>query len=198
MPTQLKPTQTLIPILLCLFSLTFIGASFAFGQGTSKFKSVDVRDEFLQVDIQMKAGILELSTNPAGEAEMEFDFTRDSWKPDVQMLSESGRGHLSIKQPKGSSNSFSMKDTDRNSSKVSLPQGVATNLDISIGAGETSLDLGGARLNRLEMKAGAGDFTINLANTSVSDLEISAGVGSLTLDLTGKRTTIYMPASMGG
>lgn len=202
MNTRINRTQTVIFALVCFASLVFIATPFALGQspasqGTSGFQSVDVRNESLQVDIKMKAGILELGTHQAGKAEMAFDYSRNSWKPEVQMRSKGGSGFLSIEQPGEGSNSFSMDDDEQNTWKLKLPQAVPMDLEISLGAGESTLDLRGAKLNSLEMKAGAGDFDINLANTSVSELEISAGVGSLTLDLTGKRTT-NLEASING
>ena len=81
-----------------------------------------------------------------------------------------------------------MQDKERNDWTIKLPQTLPTNLKLRMGAGQGTVDLHGAKLNRLEMEAGAGDFKVNLANTSIANLNVSAGVGALTLNLTGSRT----------
>jgi predicted membrane protein len=80
-----------------------------------------------------------------------------------------------------------MKDEDHNDWQILFPNNLATALNLTIGAGEASVDLSESKVRSLVVDAGAGEFNINLANTSLSSLEVNAGVGELNLDLSGKQ-----------
>lgn len=150
----------------------------------------------LEADLQINAGTLKLTVQNAPQADARFTYTRESWKPRVQYTGEAGRGRLSIKQPE--EKNTNMQDKDRNDWDVQLPQGVATNLKLRMGAGESNVDLRGANINQVVMEAGAGEFNLNLANTSVSNLTVNAGVGEINLDLSGNRSTNLKAGINGG
>ncbi|WP_017734047.1 hypothetical protein [Nafulsella turpanensis] len=57
--------------------------------------------ESLQAEIQMGAGMVELTSPREPETYMQFIHTRDAWKPAVHMDSASDLGRLSITQPEG-------------------------------------------------------------------------------------------------
>lgn len=189
-------TRTLFAILLGTLSLAFVSVPLAYGQ-QSAGQSIDLKKvESLQAEIRISAGTLELTSQREPKAAMQFVYTRDAWKPEVQIETVTGRGLLSIIQPE--SKPINMDDEDENTWEVKLPGSIPTDLKVRMDAGEGTIDFHGARLDRLRMDAGAGEFKVNLANSSVSDLEINAGVGSLTLDLRGKRSTNLSASINGG
>ena len=160
-------------------------------------QSLDLKNvKTLQADIQINAGTLKVTAHNTAKADARFTYTKDTWKPQVKYNGEPGQGKLSIIQPK--EENANMKDKDRNDWDITLPQEVATNLKLRMGAGETNVDLRGAKLNRVVMDAGAGEFNVNLANTSVSELDVNAGVGEINLDLSGQRTTSLKASINGG
>jgi hypothetical protein len=185
--------------LLSLFGaavLTFTGYQQVQAQHTTS-QSLDLKNvKTLQADIQINAGTLKVTAHNTTKADARFTYTKDAWKPQVKYNGEPGQGTLSIKQPK--EENTNMKDKDRNDWDIILPQGVATNLKLRMGAGETNVDLRGAKLNRVVMDAGAGEFNMNLANTSVSELDVNAGVGEVNLDLSGKRNNSLKASINGG
>lgn len=182
--------------LFCSAIVTLTSYQVATAQHTSS-QSLDLKNvKSLQADIQINAGTLKLTAQNEAKADTRFTYTKESWKPQVKYNGQPGQGLLTIKQPE--EKNMNMKDKDRNDWEVKLPQGVSTNLKLRMGAGESNVDLHGAKINKLEMEAGAGEFNINLANTSVSSLEVDAGVGEINLDLSGNRNTNLKASINGG
>lgn len=192
----IKKSQLLLTVFLCSFVLAFIALPSAYGQQTSTRSETLEEVESLQAEIQMSAGVLEIATQRQSSADMQFTYTREDWKPEIQITAAKGQGRLSVKQPKGKS--INMRDQDQNKWAIQLPEYVPTDLKVRIGAGEGTVNLQNTKLQHFEMDAGAGEFYVNLSNSTVSDVEINAGVGSLTLDLTGKRTTNLQAGINGG
>jgi hypothetical protein len=150
----------------------------------------------LQAELQINAGTFKLSTQDQAAVNASFNYTRKAWKPEIKFTPQAGKGILSIKQP--DEKNTNMQKEERNEWEIKMPRSVPTDLKFRMGAGEGTVNLSGAKINRLEMEAGAGDFKVNLANTSVASLKISAGVGALTLNLTGSRTSNLKADISGG
>lgn len=186
------------PLLLSFLSaliLTFVALQQANGQQSAR-QSLDLKQlEFLQTEVRFSAGTFNLSTHNKAEADLQFLYSRDSWKPEVS-LEHSGTDRLIIRQPEVKS--ITMNDEDRNEWDIKLPRKMVGELRIRMGAGEGNIDLGGARLERLELEAGAGDFNMNLASTAITELKVNVGVGSLKLDLTGQRSNNLVARINGG
>lgn len=196
MVSSVKIFSTKLPALLGFLALTLFSFSTSFGQETSRQK-VNLKDiGSLQADLHFYAGTFELGTQNRKEADMQFSYTREAWKPEIQLDTRSGQGRLTVKQ--GDGKNVNMRDKDRNKWEMMLPESLVTDLKIRMGAGEGNMNFNGARINRFELEAGAGEFNVNLANTSVQELNISAGVGSLTLDLSGERTNNLHAKINGG
>jgi hypothetical protein len=188
------PIRSGLPFLLLLVAMALAPA--AFGQHTSS-QSADLRGlKSLAVTVRFNAGTLKLTAQDAPATESRFTYTREAWKPRVTFSREGGQGRLAIEQPE--EKNVNMGDKDRNEWEIKMARGVPTDLTLRMGAGEGTLDLRGAKVQRLEMDAGAGAFKVNLANTSVADLKVNAGVGELTLDLTGNRTANLQADINGG
>jgi len=176
-----------------LAGLMFSG-QFSFGQQTSK-QTIDLKNtKALKAELQINAGTFKLTTQDQPQIDAGYTYSRPNWKPVVNF--NPGTGALSIKQPE--EKNIKMQDKDRNEWNIRFPRTLPTDLKFRMGAGEGTVDLSGAKLNRLEIEAGAGEFKVNVANTSVSSLKVSAGVGSLTLNLAGNRTQNLVADISGG
>jgi archaellin len=138
-----------------------------------------------RVHIDQAAGTLNLSSGAQSLMDATFAFTRDEWQPEISYSTSNAQGRLVVKQPKPGNN-INMQDNDRNEWQVRLTNAIPLDVQLSVGAGESNIDLSNTRLTNLELQAGAGDFTLNLANTSVPRVKVNAGVGQMKLDLSGK------------
>lgn len=195
MMLPLKKFKFALPY-LGLFSLFFLLLQPVLGQQSSR-ESLNLKHlKTVQAEILMSAGTLKLSTHDAATADLNFLYSRAIWKPEINLDQQSKQAMLSIRQPEGKN--FNMKENERNDWHITLPNKLEGDLKIRIGAGEGTVDLQGAKVQRLELIAGAGDFNVNLANTALSHLDISAGVGSLSLDLSGKRSNNLTADINGG
>ena len=191
--TLQKLTFPLFRVCLLLAIHSFSG-QFAFGQQTNK-QTIDLKNtKALKAELQINAGIFKLTTQDQPQVDAGFTYSRQNWKPLVNF--NPGTGALSIKQPE--EKNTNMQDKDRNEWNIKFPRTLPTDLKFRMGAGEGTVDLSSAKLNRLEIEAGAGEFNVNLANTSVPSLKVSAGVGSLTLNLTGNRNRNLVADISGG
>lgn len=187
-----------LPLLafFCSGFLTVSSFQMANAQHSSS-QSLDFKNvKSLDAEIQINAGTLKVTAQSAPKADARFTYTKESWRPQVKYNGKPGQGVLTIKQPE--QQNTNMKDKDRNDWDIKLPQGIATNLNLRMGAGETNVDLHGAKLNRVKVDAGAGEFNLNLASTSISDLEVNAGVGEVNLNLAGSRNTSLKADINGG
>lgn len=119
--------------------------------------------------------------------EADFEYHQESWKPEISFEGQNSEGDLSIKQPGLTDDlDFDLDNNQRNEWRIRLNDDVQYDLECSIGAGETELDLRGLSLNRVDIDAGVGKHTVNLRDTSLPELIIDAGVGEVNLDLSGR------------
>ena len=192
----LQPFKFLLIYLSGFFLLSNILPESTTIQQTTR-QEIDLKNiKTLQAELQINAGTFKLTTHDQPAVNTSFNYTRKAWKPEIKFTPQAGKGILSIKQPE--EKNTNMQKEERNEWEIKMPRSVPTDLKFRMGAGEGSVNLSGAKVNRLEMEAGAGDFKVNLANTSVASLKISAGVGALTLNLTGSRTNNLKADISGG
>ncbi len=64
---------------------------------------------------------------------------------------------------------------------VTLPRGVALDLDVDTNAGSGHLDLTGTNLTDFNAEMNAGSMVIDLSGASAADLDVGANAGSLSL-----------------
>lgn len=171
---------------LFLLAAGFVNVAYAQkGKEVRKYtKEVEVQGaKSVKVELNQSAGTLQVSGGSNKLMEGQFAFTNDEWKPTIAYAKETGA--LTVKQP-GNNRDMNMEDEDKNEWQIKLNKNIPTDLELTVGAGQSTLDLQGMRLTNLLLKVGAGDFTVNLANTSLPKLKVNAGVGAIKLDLTGK------------
>jgi len=180
---------------LLLFMATFQLSSCQSKSGEFSYSNtVNLNDPIKETEIVMGAGKLNINTHAATSVVLEADFSKEAWKPEMEL--DQSFGKLSISQPDGKFNS--MKDEDYNDWRIKLPKSLESDLNIALGAGEGKINLSDASLNSVKFEAGAGDFDINLSRTDLSALEVNAGVGQITLDLSGARKNNLRAQINGG
>jgi hypothetical protein len=137
----------------------------------------------VQVRLTQSAGTLKLSGGANQLLEGAFTITNQAWQPQITYNSQNQKGMLVVKQPK--TDNINMEDGDHNDWQVRLNNSIPMDIELTVGAGQSTIDLRNTKLTKLHLKAGAGDFTVNIANTSVPEIDIDAGVGEMKLDLSG-------------
>ncbi|MDX1436215.1 MAG: toast rack family protein [Anaerolineales bacterium] len=136
------------------------------------------------VEITMGAGELHVHGGASNLMEAEFTYNIEDWQPEV-VYSVSGEiGQLSIKQPE--TDIAGIPDGDiRYEWDLRFIDGVPLDLEIDLGAGESTIDLGSLSVGNLQMRTGAGRVSALLGGSQLTGADINAGVGETTIDLSG-------------
>jgi hypothetical protein len=152
------------------------------------------KSEFLRVNLNMKAGELQLSGGAAKFAEGRVNCNLESCKPVVRYSSVAGRGNLTIEQPSATATLGDAK----NDWEVRLPNDVPMDLTVDFGAGEANLDGGSLSLRSVEVRMGAGRLEMDLRGrpTRNYDVRVRGGVGEAIIRLP-KDVGIYATAKGG-
>ena len=178
-----------------VFILTFLSvltagcvAPYAQGQLISRTEEILLEDaESARVEILMGAGKLKINGG-AGSlllADLRYSYPRVAPNIDYQ-VSGSGMGELVIEQEEYSK--YKVPENYRNEWDLALNSEIPLALIVSLGAGESDLDLSDLNLKSFTMQMGVGEATLNLEDFSgdVLALDITGGVGEL---------TVYLPAN---
>lgn len=192
-----RQSYTLLTLFILFTAGVFTQANAQNGKNIKKYtKDVEVQGaKSVDIEITQSAGTLQVSGGSSKLMEGQFAFTKEEWKPTVTYTKDNGK--LLVKQPENDRN-VNMDDGDQNEWKIKLNNSIPLDMELTIGAGQSTIDLHGIKLTNLLLKAGAGDFTVNLANTSLPKLKVNAGVGAIKLDLTGKWTNNLTADINGG
>lgn len=138
----------------------------------------------LQVNLEMMAGVLNLSNGTAGVMEASFTYDDADWKPPVvdYSVDASGKGNLAVEQK--ATGRASMRQ-GRCEWEVRLGEDLPTDLNIRFGAGKADLKLAGLNLSRLRVESGVGELNMDLGGDWRRSMEasIKAGIGDTTLRL---------------
>lgn len=137
--------------------------------------------ESLSATIEMGAGQLTVTGGTDALMDADFRFTDSAWRPVVDYEVRDGEGRLSVRTP--SRPRLNLSGNMRYEWEIALTDRLPLDLAVTMGAGESTLDLGSLDVRRLQMNLGAGDTTIDLVGDPEHDLvaDITAGVGALTL-----------------
>jgi hypothetical protein len=129
------------------------------------------------VSLRMGAGELRMSGGAAALMEGRFTTNTPRWLPAVDYSVSGSRGYLTIRQKRGHSLFFGHR---RNNWDVKLSDAVPIDLKISLGAGESRLDLRGLNLGSLDISMGVGEARLDLSGERSRDCDVTieGGVGS--------------------
>ncbi len=132
--------------------------------------------EMLTAEIRMAAGELIVEGGGKAEAKAVFEYNKGQFEPRFTFDDSSFRARLVLEQ-KDQAVRFSGRM--KNNWRVTLADGVETDLDIKMGAGEARLTLGSVDLRRVKMGLGAGKVVADFRGTPKRDyeIEINGGVG---------------------
>lgn len=135
----------------------------------------------VKATIGMAAGELTLRGGATDLMNADFDYSDESWKPEVTYEVSDGEGDLRVLSPDRIH--FPASRNTRYGWDVALSDELPMELVVNMGAGKADLDLRGLDLRDLKLNLGAGETTIDLSGEWANDLSasIEAGAGQLTL-----------------
>lgn len=137
----------------------------------------------VRVELNMGAGELDVTGGAAALLEAGFAYNVAELKPEVEYRD----GLLAIRQP-STEGRASLRDVDdyRYEWDLRLNDDVPMDMDITLGAGRTGLELGSLSLADLDLDAGAASIAVGLRGaSSLTRLNVRMGAGGLDMDLTG-------------
>jgi hypothetical protein len=176
-----------IPILLFALSacMSITAPDFAVPQIVTESVELDGAEN-VTAKIDMPAGELRLSGGTAKLMEGEFRYTSAALEPSVRYEATGFRGRLTVE---GSGES-STNASGENHWAIRLNDEVPLDLDVSLGAGESNLDLRGMTLRNVDANIGVGECEINLVGEWDRNftVNVKGGIGE---------ATIRVPASIG-
>lgn len=152
------------------------------GPMETETRSVDLAGaESVRVELQMRAGELNLTGGADNLMDGEFSYNVPQWKPEIDYRVTGTVGRLKVEQPSGT---VHVGDAN-NEWNLRLNNDVPMELNLEMGAGRATLTLGELSLSRVEVKGGAGELTMDLSGDWKRDLDvqIKGGVGRVTVRL---------------
>ncbi len=152
-------------------------------EGREETRTVNIdkpKADLVDVTVAMSAGELRMSGGAAKLMEGKFTFSGGNLEPDVQFEDSSFRGRLSVRNK---SRTTTMGNRSRNLWEMKLADDVRMDLNVTLGAGESKLDLGTLTLRSAKVQIGAGKVDVDLRGPKKTncDIEIRGGVGEATV-----------------
>jgi hypothetical protein len=143
----------------------------------------------LHAVIEFAAGRLDLRPAPPGRLyALSLSYDADRFRPIGRYDAEAGQVNLGVEGIGGGGIRVDRKKALPQDALIELPAGVELTLDASIGAAESTLELGGLRLSALDLKTGASRTTINFASRTTGacrTASITSGAGEVTVNAAG-------------
>ena len=131
--------------------------------------------------IRMGVGELKLSGSAEGSNTItsRFEYAPVSWKPEVKFETDGTKAQYWVDQPE--SEPMRLGDNVRNDWTMRFPTGVATELSLKLGVGESAIDLRDVDVRELEVLTGVGSAKIDLSGERANDVNatIECGVGEM-------------------
>jgi hypothetical protein len=127
----------------------------------------------VEVQIHMGAGELKLGGGARELLDADFSFEKARQTPEINYRVDGGRGKLSVRLAEGGR-------TD-----IRLKENVPMDLEVKLGAGKSTLDVGSLALRRLEVNIGVGECVVDLAGDWKENMRatIKGGIGKATVRL---------------
>jgi len=175
-------------LLGCVLALLFITAcnqGARVGDLLTKTQTIELGDaESVNVEIRMGAGELNVSGGASDLLDATFTYNVEELDPGATY----SNGNLTVQHADVKTDIRSLFDLDeyRNEWDLRFNEDVPMEMMIDTGAGRSDLKLGNLALTRLDITSGAGDVDLELGGSlSLSRLEYDMGAGDSTLDLSG-------------
>lgn len=165
--------------------LALTGCSFQVGSGRhpEQTRTVNIdrpKAEMVDVTVTMTAGELEMSGGASNLMEGRFTYGGRNEGPDVKFDDSSFRGRLDIINK---SRTTTVGSNSKNLWEIKLANDVRMDLNVTLGAGQSKLNLGELTLRSAKVQLGAGQVDLDLRGPKKSscDVEIRGGVGEATV-----------------
>ncbi|NPV06574.1 MAG: hypothetical protein HPY83_01270 [Anaerolineae bacterium] len=136
------------------------------------------------VELAMGAGELEVTGGAAELVEANFTYNVARWTPEVDVRQARGRTSVEIEQG-GGRLTLPALGNSYNRWEIRLNPDVPLDLKVRLGAGTTTLQLGGLALEHVDVTMGAGEAVLDLTGPWEEDVqvEVTGGVGQLRVEL---------------
>jgi len=190
----------LLAMVAILLAVVGCGGGVRVGELRTESEAVDLSGATpVHVEIEMGAGELDVSGGAAKLLEADFTYNVAELKPIVDFSGST----LSVRTPDVRVRAASLLDLQDYRYKwvLRLNGNVPMDMQVSVGAGQSDLQLGNLSLTRLDVGGGAGDVTVDLTGDWHNDLEatIEGGLGKRTLILpAGVGVRVKVEVGLGG
>ena len=184
----MKMKNFLLITVLFTVLLAGCGRRVQVGELQSESQSVELGDsKTVDVNIDFGAGDLKVTGGAAMLLEADFNYNVAELKPVVKFSD----GTLAVEQPGVHGLPIPQGITDfRNEWNLRLADQVPMNLKVNMGAGNSDLQVAGLSLTRLDLTLGAGTSTVDLNNDWTRDLDVSIDTGAADV-------TVRLPKNVG-
>jgi len=180
----MSPRLFIAPLLLCLAGCGLHGQDLGPIE-TSSDRVAPGAAESVQVRVGMNAGELKVAGGGATLLDSTFRYTQDLGRPTVRYEVKDRIGRLTVDSPK-SSLSIGHRVNDWG---LQFGDKTPLELDVHLGAGESTLDLKHLPIRRVDVHMGAGELTLKLGSYNRDvDVNVTGGVGE---------ANIYLPRGQG-
>ena len=143
----------------------------------------------LHAVIEFAAGRLDLRPAASGRLyALSLSYDADRFRPIGRYDAEAGQVNLGVEGIGGGGIRVDRRKALPQDALIELPTGVELTLDASLGAAESTLELGGLRLSAFDLKTGASRTTINFASRTTGacrTASVTSGAGELTVNSAG-------------
>jgi N-terminal domain of toast_rack, DUF2154/Domain of unknown function (DUF5668) len=137
----------------------------------------------VSADLNIPAGEITITGGSSKLLDAVFDYDDYVGKPTIDYSVSGDHGQLSITQ--AGEDHMNWGGSRRDTWDLRFGSGVPLDLKMSLGAGQSNLQMSQVNLSRLELHVGAGELHLDLTGPRTSDLDatIQGGVGSATIRL---------------
>jgi len=180
----MKYKLSLSPVLVLL-----VAGCNAVDPGPTQTASEDIdggKAETVHADIRMGAGELHIEGGATNLMTGSFRYSERVGRPTVRYEVTGASGRLTVESPKsGSSGNKTINIWD-----LKMGSAAPLEMNVSLGAGQSNLDMSQLPLRSLEVDMGAGEMVLNVAGKYARDItvEVNGGVGE---------ARIKLPSGMG-
>jgi hypothetical protein len=165
------------------------------GQLRTENESVELGTaQSARVQIEMGAGKLQVNGGADKLMEAAFTYNIDAWKPNLNYSVDGSQGVLTVQQPVAVELDPNLTDY-RYEWTLNFNNDLPIDMNIRLGAGDNTLNLGQLNLTNLSVQTGAGQVVMDLSGNYQQDLQasVTGGVGDVHITLpkdTGVRATV--------
>jgi hypothetical protein len=180
----------LIPLALIIVLITGCIGRMRVGPTQMTAETVELGGaDSVRVDVGLGVGEVNIEGGAGDLLEADFTFNVEEWEPNIDYRISGREGRLTVKQP--DSNVEGIPDDQIEYTwDLKLSDDVPMDLDVTLGVGDSNLDLRGLSLTNLNVEVGVGEADVDLSGDwpESFDVDIQGGVGS---------TRVILPREVG-